>query len=161
MTQANLKSFDTLRGFVTGQEPEGIEPAFAYHATLRIFNEGGLDFEEIGATLGLIPTTSGRRGERVGPRSPLNRGDIWMYRAPTPANGDLHEHIDELWNVLKPHTEFLRRLKERATVDVFLGYSSNIDHAGIKIPHASLEIFAALEVDFGLSIIVQVDEGSE
>ena len=151
-----MRSFNTLAGFVAGDEPEDMEPVFAHHATLRIFSETGLDFEELGATLGVAPTTTGRRGERVGPRSPPNKGDIWMYRTPVPADRDLHEHIDALWAALKPSSAFLRILKERATVQVSLGYSSNIDHAGMNIPYRSLEIFTALELDLGLSIVVQV-----
>jgi len=151
-----MRSFNTLAGFVAGGEPEDLEPVFEHHATLRIFSEAGLDFEELNATLGLRPTTTGRRGERVGPRSPPNKGDIWMYRAPVPADRNLHEHIDALWQALKPSSAFLCRLKERATVQAFLGYSSNIDHAGINIPHRSLEMFTTLELEFALTIIVQV-----
>jgi hypothetical protein len=39
-------------------------------------------------------------------------------------------------------------------VDVFLTYSSNVDTAGIEVPHTSLEMFTELEVPFGISIIV-------
>jgi hypothetical protein len=151
-----VKSFNTLAGLVAGDEPDDMEPVFAHHATLRIFSEAGLDFEELRATLGLTPTTTGRRGERVGPRSPANKGDIWMYRAAVSADRDLHEHIDALWEALKPSSAFIRGLKERTTVQVFLGYSSNIDHAGINIPVRSLEMFTTLELDFGLNIVVQV-----
>ena len=45
----------------------------------------------------------------------------------------------------------------RDGVDVFLGYSSNIDHAGVTIPHQSLEMFTALELDVGLSVVVSED----
>jgi hypothetical protein len=39
-------------------------------------------------------------------------------------------------------------------VDVFLGYRSNCDTAGIEVPHTSLEMFSELQIPFGLSIIV-------
>lgn len=45
-------------------------------------------------------------------------------------------------------------LKKRAHVDVFLGYRSNIDHAGVEVPHTCLELFTRLEIPFGLSIII-------
>ena len=149
-----MKSFNTLKGFVTGEEPKEIKPFFAHNATLRIFSEAELDFEDLGAVLGVTPTTTVRRGQRVGPRSPPATGDVWMYRAPVPDESDLYEHIDALWRTLPPNVSFLRALKTRATVEVFLGYSSNIDHAGIRVPHASLELFTALELDFSLNIIV-------
>jgi hypothetical protein len=153
-----LKSFNTLKGFITGEEPKEMKPVFAHNATLRIFSEAELDFEELGAVLGVTPTMTARRGQRVGPRSPPVKGDVWMYRTPVAEEKDLHEHIDALWRTLKPNVPFLRALKARATVEVFLGYSSNIDHAGIRVPYASLELFTALELDFSLSIIVLVPD---
>jgi hypothetical protein len=152
-----LKSFDTLKGLLTGEEAENIKPVFAHHATLRIFSEAGLDFEELGAVLGVKPTTTVRRGDRIGPRSPPSKGDVWMHRATVAEDKDLGEHIDSLWRTLRPHESFLRALKSRATVEVFLGYTSNIDHAGIRVAHESLELFTTLGLDFSLSIVVVPD----
>jgi hypothetical protein len=39
-------------------------------------------------------------------------------------------------------------------VDVFLGYRSNCDHAGVEVPHESLEMFIELRIPFGVSIII-------
>ena len=50
--------------------------------------------------------------------------------------------------------DYLRALKKTVLVDVFLGYRSNCDHAGIEIPHTSLEMFTELEISFGISIVV-------
>lgn len=149
-----MKTFRTLRGLLAGDEPEEMEPSFRYQAILRIMSDGGLDFEEIETSLGLQPTASRRRGEKASPRSPPSRQDLWMFRAPVDAAQELREHIDALWRALKPHAQYLRSLKSRASVDVFLGYSSNIDHAGVTIPHQSLEMFTALELDVGLSVVV-------
>jgi hypothetical protein len=46
------------------------------------------------------------------------------------------------------------QLKQSATVDVFCGYRSNCDHAGIEVPWQSLEIFREVQIPFGVSIIV-------
>jgi hypothetical protein len=153
-----VKSFNTLRGFVAGNEKQGAPRAFTHYAILRVFSEVGLDFENIGTTLGVSATTTLRRGERVGPRSPASKGDLWMYRAPVSEERELSEHIDALWQTLRTHTTFLRMLKERATVEIILGYSSNIDHAGVRIGHASLEMFTTLEVDMELNIVVLGDD---
>lgn len=153
-----MKGYHTLQGFVDGDEDSDFEPRFAYHATLRIYSEAGLDFEKITATLGVSPTKVARRGERVGPRSPPNKGDIWLYQAPVAEDEELHHHIDALWAAIRPQAAFLRDLKTEARVEVFLGYSSNVDHAGICIPYKSLEMFAALELELGLNIIVAADE---
>jgi hypothetical protein len=53
-----------------------------------------------------------------------------------------------------PHKDYLLKLKENLTVEVFLGYRSNSDTAGVEVPHQSMEMFTALQVPFGLSIIV-------
>ncbi|MEO8904126.1 MAG: hypothetical protein ABI488_17425 [Polyangiaceae bacterium] len=45
-------------------------------------------------------------------------------------------------------------MKTVATVDVFLGYRSNVDTAGVEIPYSSLDMFVRLEIPLGLSIIV-------
>ncbi len=50
--------------------------------------------------------------------------------------------------------EYLRSLKNVASVDVFLGYGSNVDTAGVEIPYTSLEMFIELEIPFGLSIVI-------
>jgi hypothetical protein len=59
-----------------------------------------------------------------------------------------------LTNALKDRKESVLQLKHGLTVDVFLGYSSNCDQAGVEVRYQSLEIFRELQVPFGLSIIV-------
>jgi hypothetical protein len=146
------KAFRTLRGFLDGEEPD--EPLyFAYSATLRIHGDD-LPFEEIRAQLGVEPTSAHRKGERRGPRSPAYRDDAWHFEAGLPATKPLEHHIEALWSVVKPHVEYLKSLKRRYKVDVFCGYRSNCDHAGIEVPHTCLELFTALEVPFGVSIII-------
>lgn len=59
---------------------------------------------------------------------------MWMYTAPTKQTEPLHVHIDALWYTFKEHKEYLLQLKQRLKVDVFLGYRSNCDHAGVEEP---------------------------
>jgi len=66
----------------------------------------------------------------------------------------LHEHIDVLWGAIRPHKDHLLNLKQNLTVDVFLGYRSNSDTAGVEVPHRSLRMFTALQVPFGLPVII-------
>ena len=146
------KQFRTLRGFLRGAEREE-ETYFSYSATLRIFGDIA-DMEQISANLGIEPTDSHRKGERRGNRSAPYRHDMWSYSPPVEGSKPLHKHIDALWEVLKPHKQYLLRLKKSVTVDVFLGYRTNCDTAGIEVPHTSLEMFAELRIPFGVSIIV-------
>jgi Domain of unknown function (DUF4279) len=127
---------------------------FIYGATLRIFgNIPNLD--EITQLLSVAPSDTHRKGDRGwGPNLPPYEHDMWSYKAPVQKTEPLHVHIDTLWNTFRERKEYLLHLKQNLTVDVFLGYRSNCDHAGVEVPYQSLEIFRELRVPFGLSIIV-------
>jgi len=144
--------FRTLRGFLDGSEPDE-ETYFAYSATLRLV--GVLpDLQLITDTLGVTPTQALRKGQRITPRSAPLQHDCWHYSPPIPETERLEVHINALWMAIKDHRDFILGLKRTATVDVFLGYRSNCDHAGVEVPHTCLEMFTALEIPFGLSIII-------
>jgi hypothetical protein len=148
----DMKKFKTLGGFLGGDEPA--EPDyFGYSVSPRNFGDS-LDLDEITRRVGVTPTRTHRKGDSPGPRSPAFAHDMWSYEPPLPEERPLEEHIDALWEAIRPARDYLLALKKTATVDVFLGYRSNIDHAGIEVPHTSLEMFTSLEVPFGLSIIV-------
>jgi hypothetical protein len=146
------ESFRTLREFLAGKEREE-GTYFAYSATLRIWGEIS-DMDEISTTLGLVPTRSPRKGEKRGGDSHVYRQDMWPYSPTVEESEPLHNHIDALWLRLKPHKRYLLGPKKSLNVDVFVGYRSNCDTAGIEVPHTSLEIFTELEIPFGVSIIV-------
>jgi hypothetical protein len=146
------KSYRTLRGLLAGTERQE-STYFEYSASLRIFGEIRT-LNEVSTTLGLRPTHSHRKGERRDRRAAAYPHDMWSYTPPVDKSEPLHKHIEALWLVLKPHKRYLLKLKKSATVDVFLGYRSNCDTAGIEVPHTSLEMFTELQVPFGVSIIV-------
>jgi hypothetical protein len=146
------RSFQTLRGFIRGDEPD--EPIyFAFSASLRIYGDG-LPFDKISSQLGVQPTYMHRKGEQRHPRSPPWPDDAWHFRPSLAETTELAAHIDALWEVLKPHVAYLQSLKQRYKVDVFCGYRSNCDQAGLEVPHTSLELFTALGIPFGVSIII-------
>jgi len=150
-----MKKYRTLRGFLNGEESDESD-YFAYSATLRIFGDG-LDLDEISRRTGVEPTRIHHKGERRGPRSPAFKHDMWSYSPPISEDRPLEEHITALWDQIRPARDYLLSLKKAATVDVSLGYRSNIDHAGVEVPHTCLEMFTSLEVPFGISIIVTGD----
>jgi hypothetical protein len=125
------KAFRTLRGFLSGDEPDE-ENRFAYSARLRIFGDN-LDFDDISSYLGVTPTNSHRKGDRKGPKSPPYTDDMWGYSPPLDESVELAKHIDALWTDIKHAKEYLISLKQVASVDVFLGYRSNVDTAGVEI----------------------------
>jgi len=146
-----MKTFNTLRGFLTGHE-KNEEIYFAYSASLRIFGEN-LDLEGITIRMGLQPTLQYKKGEKRKPSSPPYKIDCWLYSPALNENVHLSEHISVLWRDIKINKDYLIKLKETATVDIFLGYRSNCDHAGLELPYQCLEIFTELKIPFGISII--------
>jgi Domain of unknown function (DUF4279) len=146
------KVYRTLRGFLHSAEPA--EPDyFCFSVTLRIHGVS-IPFEEIAQRLGVQPTHVHREGERRGPRSPAYRDDGWHFQPPVPGTEPLACHIEALWDVVRPAVDYLKALKQRFKVDVSCGYRSNCDTAGFEVPHTCLELFTALEVPFGVSVII-------
>jgi len=147
-----MKTFRTLRGFLASSEPDE-DTRFAFSASLRIFGDIP-EVEAVSQRLGLQPTHVHRKGQNRGEGVPPWPHDTWSYTPALAEPQPLEEHINNLWSALKPHKRYLFDLKKTARVDVFLGYHTNFDHAGIEVPHTSLEMFRELEIPFGLSIIV-------
>lgn len=146
------KAFRTIRGFLDGEEPDE-ENYFHFTAALRIHGDG-VPFDELSQRLGVAPTMQRRKGERRGFRSHWYKDDAWHFQPSIPETEPLGAHIDVIMGVVRPHVEYIRSLKARFSVDVFCGYRSNCDCAGFEVPHTSLELFTALEIPFGVSIIV-------
>ncbi len=153
MTDADdPKSFRTLRGFLSGEEPDEAN-YFHFSPTLRIHGED-VPFDEISCRLGVQPTHLHRKGDRRGPRSPGYRDDAWHFQPALPETEPLERHIQALWQIVKPAVAYLKTLKQRFKVDIFCGYRSNCDTAGFEVSHSCLELFTALEVPFGVSVII-------
>ncbi len=133
------------------------ELRFNYSASLRIFGND-LDFDLINNTFNIQPTHMHKKGEYYklnskNVREPFDN-DMWLFSATVSEEKCFDEHIQSLWNVFKTHKEFLLKLKEKYTVDLFCGYRSNCDNTGFEISPESLEIFIELKIPFGVSIII-------
>lgn len=144
--------FRTLRGFLNGEEPDE-ENYFCFSATLRIHGDG-VPFQEISEQLGIEPTHLHRKGEPRKPGARPWRDDAWHFQPDLPATELLSRHIEALWQVVRPHVEYLKSLKQKFKVDVFCGYRSNCDTAGFEVSYTCLELFTALEIPFGVSVII-------
>jgi hypothetical protein len=147
-----LKVYRTLRGVLNGDEPDEAN-YFCFRVTLRIHGVA-LPFDEITERLGVQPTHIHREGERRGPQSPAYHEDAWHFQPPVPETEPLAHHIEALWDIVRPAVDYLKALKQRFKVDVFCGYRSNCDTAGFEVPHTCLALFTALEVPFGVSVII-------
>lgn len=132
-------------------ESEGEACYFAYSATLRIHGIH-LPFDEITQALGVAPSHQHRAGERRRATAPPYAEDGWHFTAPVGEETELTEHLRCLWQVVEPHLSYLTGLE--ATVDVFCGYRSNNGTAGLAVEPDALQIFTALNVPFGVSVVV-------
>jgi uncharacterized protein DUF4279 len=127
------------------------EPWFAFNVTLRIHGDQ-LNFFEISKKLGLVASHQHRRVEAKKTKG-LWEDDAWHYKPPIDESQSLSEHLMALWETIKPHVEYLRALKRIHKVDIFCGYRSNNQTAGFEVDYRCLEMFIALEIPFGISII--------
>ena len=135
------------------------EPSyFAHSATLRIHGTD-LPFEDIAEVLGVPPSHTHRAGERRRPSAPGYHDDAWHYTAPVAGDAELTEHLRCLWRTVEPQVAYLQALN--ATVDVFCGYRSNDGTGGFAVEPDALQIFTALNVPFGVSVIVDSTLGEQ
>lgn len=57
--------------------------------------------------------------------------------------------------MVQPGADYLRSLKAQGLhIDVFCGYRSNHGGAGFELASDALQIFTALDLPFGISIII-------
>jgi hypothetical protein len=145
-----MKTYTRLRDFLENGQPN-VPLTFEYKASFRIFGHE-LPIEEIERTLPVFPVYKHRRGEIHG--SSIYKDDMWRLDSPLSEHRPIGEHLDWLWLQLKPHKPFLLKLKQNHKIDVFVGYESNCDMAGVEIPIESMSIYYELAIPFGLSIIV-------
>ena len=125
---------------------------FNYNASLRIFGEN-LDFQKFSDILNLKPSHAHKKGEKYsGNKS--HEIDMWIYESSLNKNESIDKHIDYLWNNLYDKVDILNSLKQNYRVDIFLGFRTNCETAGLKIPYQSLKLFNALQIPFEISIIV-------
>lgn len=151
------KMFRTLRGFLNGKEPDE-ENYFHFSASLRIHGTD-VPLDEITNRLGVQPTHVHRKGElrngeRAGPGARGYPADMWRFQPSLPETEPLDRHIEALWQLVRSQIDYLKALKQHFKVDVFCGYRSNCDHAGFQVSHECLELFTALEVPLGVSVII-------
>lgn len=149
------KSNETNLDDFVEDENEDEPLRFAYSATFRIMGEN-IPFDEIENTLKLSASHKHRKGELQNGRSEIWRfkEDAWMIESPLPDEEKLEKHLDWLWETLSPHKAYILKLKDKFRIDIFAGYRSNCDHAGVEIPIESMQIYYELQLPFGLSIIV-------
>jgi len=111
-----------------------------------------LPFDQIESKLKLSATHKHRSGDKRG--KTIYTKDLWMLNSPLSEDKPLEKHFYWLWNQLKGRRKYLLGLKKKYHIDIFAGYNSTSDIAGVEIPIESMKIYFELKIPFGLSIVV-------
>lgn len=122
-------------------------------ATLRIF--GNIDnLSEITDTLNLNPTHVHRKGDVRSALAAPYEADMWSLDAPLPREEPLEKHLLWLKEKLTPHKDYIRKLSQSYTVDVFCGYRTDSDQGGFDLSPEVLSLFSDLGIRMCVSVIV-------
>jgi len=132
------------------------EPYFAYSAGLRVMNAPHLH-DEITRQTGINPTHSHKKEDIRHPKLINERweNDIWQLKSPLSKGAKLSEHLCWLKDKILPHSAYFKKLiKDGIEIDIFCGYRSDCDHAGLSVTPDALELFTVLGIKMELSIII-------
>lgn len=121
-------------------------------AIIRIFG-APLDFDLIASHLGVQPSRVHRMGDTLGPGGPFAH-DLWSIGSPLDRSEPMDKHLLSLKQILKPHYDFLRSLKEEAQVRSFCGVVVDGEECTIQLSAEALGIFVELDIDLELSLIL-------
>lgn len=122
-------------------------------ATLRIF--GNIDNpSEITNALKLKPTHVHRKGDVRSPRAAPYEQDMWSLDAPLPREEPLEKHLLWLKDKLTPHKDYIRKMSQFYTVNVFCGYRTDSDQGGFDLSPDVLSMFTDLGIPMCVSIII-------
>lgn len=128
---------------------------FGFSATLRIMCAADRH-DDIEAATGLTPTHRHREGEPGLFGRPWPN-DLWTLESPLAPHAPLNDHLDWLWDQVRPHQTYFRTLarEDGVDVDVFCGYRSDCAECGFEVVPDSLAIVQALDVPLEVSVVLQ------
>ena len=124
-------------------------------ASLRISTEEmNLDF--ISSAL-QTPSTAqhlkGDRSSKLNPKSYVFEESIWIYRSPLPDSAELHEHIENLLDLLESKHEALELVRNRVTLmDIFCMFSSENGQGSMELDPVLLERLAKQKISLILDL---------
>jgi len=126
---------------------------FGFSAILRIMCASDRH-DNIEDVTGLTPTHKHRAGDEGLFGEPWPN-DLWTLESMLPPAAPLDDHLDWLWNEVRPHRDYLRDLavQDDVDMDVFCGYRSNCAECGFELAPTSLQIVEALDVPLQVSVV--------
>jgi hypothetical protein len=123
-------------------------------AALRVTGSG-LDFDALDARFG-----HSLHAHRAGDRSrsgTVYKHDLWSLESALAHEEVPGAHLAWLAERLHPHLDYLRALKETATVDVFCAITSD-DGSGFALPPDALALPAGLGIPIEVSLHLYRDD---
>jgi hypothetical protein len=129
------------------------EPQRLFSVSLRIM-DAPHKHEEITATFGVQPTGCHKVGDIRTKIGKTWENDIWTVEAPFPRDVDLNIHLQWISDLIKPHGDFLRKLRDQgARIDVYCSFRTNTDLSGFAIRPERMVLFAQLEIPVEVSVM--------
>jgi Domain of unknown function (DUF4279) len=121
-------------------------------ASLRIAGDT-LRPDKITVALGIEPTRSGLKGERVSSRNEaLRRTSFWLKTSPLPDERPLQEHLEWVLNLFEPKHQVLSLISKEHSCDLFCGFSSENGQGGACLGTDLLARLAGLGVSLVLDL---------
>jgi len=129
------------------------ETRIGFSATLRIMCAAERH-EEIEKVTGLAATHRHEHGEPGFFGQPWPN-DLWALESPLPPGAALSDHLDWLWERVRPHQDYFRKLaaEDGIDVDLFCGYRSDCAECGFEVQPEALEIVQALDIPLEVSVV--------
>jgi hypothetical protein len=120
-------------------------------AGLRIMGED-IDLDAISRELNLTPSHVHRRGE-LDKSGDQYAHDMWLLDSPLGKHEQLDAHLKWLGKQLKPHSGYLKSVKNIARVDVFCSCTA-VGEGGLSLTPDSLSVSTELGLNLELSLIL-------
>jgi hypothetical protein len=125
---------------------------FNYSASLRIHNSPEI-YEELSSIW--QPTHMHKKGNINEKNNKKWENSAWILKSPVGEEKSLNEHLEWLWNKIKPHADYLCMLRSKNVhMDIFCGFRTDCDNAGFEIEPRVYEMLTKLNIPIGFSIIL-------
>jgi hypothetical protein len=119
---------------------------FRYDARLRLGGLGDVQ-ETVFELTGLSASHAHRKGDPFGRRGSVRKEDLWLLESPLGERASHDEHLQWLWNQIKPHhQQFQELLQCAAWADICLGCLSESPYPVLSVDPGSLHIVRELNL---------------
>jgi hypothetical protein len=124
-------------------------------ASLRISTtESSPDF--ISSVLQQAPTVQHLKGDHLDKRNPksfLLEESLWIYNSPLPNSAELHEHIENLLDLLETRREALESIRGRVSLmDIFCMFGSEDGQGSMELDPPLLQRLAKQQISLILDL---------